>query len=69
MTTDSRGGNAATLLTFAAGAATGALLLALASPRAGARLRCAAEELGRDVRRGAGEAWEEVKDRVEDLRD
>lgn len=67
-----RPSNAAVLLTFAAGAATGALLLALTSP-GGGPLRCEAEDLGRGIRKKAGDvsdrvkgAWEGVKERVED---
>lgn len=59
------------LLTFLAGAALGALVVGLTTPKTGAEVRDDLKALGRKARRKAGEladdaeeAWEEVKDRT-----
>ncbi len=59
------------LLTFLAGAALGALVVGLTTPKTGAEVRGDLKALGRRARRKAGEiaedaeaAWESVKDRT-----
>jgi gas vesicle protein len=61
----------AMLLTFLAGAALGALVVGLTTPKTGAEVRDDLKALGRRARRKAGEladdaedAWEEVKTRT-----
>lgn len=59
------------LLTFLAGAAVGAVVVALTTPRSGPELRGDLKDLARRAKRKAGEmadeasgAWDEVKERT-----
>lgn len=52
----------ALLLTFAAGAAIGALVAAFTTPKTGAELRGDLKDYGRRLRRKAGDALEETED-------
>lgn len=59
------------LLTFLVGAAAGALLVALTTPKTGPELRGDLKDLARrakrkagDLREDAGEAWDELKGRT-----
>jgi gas vesicle protein len=71
MSQENNGSNTSLLLAFIAGAAVGALVVALTTPKSGKEVREDLKSLGKrarsklgDVTDDAGEIWEEAKERT-----